>query len=160
MSRTPIFALLALGLALVPAARGDDKADDAKGIALKVTAAGAALFDVRDAKGLALTYTDDARLDMYQKESDGGPLKVENRTGRAEIQGYYEELFKNDTAIHARSSVDAARFLGDDLVEFAGVFEPNTEAAEPLKIPYHQIRIRQGDTWKVVLMQIFIIPKK
>src|SRR4051794_35509698 len=75
MTCKPITAALVLTLGSVlasaPAARADEKDDEAKAIARKVTTAGAALFDARDAKGLALTYTDDARLEIYSKDSAG-----------------------------------------------------------------------------------------
>jgi hypothetical protein len=157
---TALALMLTSILPLAPA-RADAKDDEAKAIATKVTAAGAAMFDSRDAKGLAQTYTDDGRLEIYSRESgDGSTLKVETRVGRAEVQGYYETLFKNESPIHAKNIVQAARFLGDDMIEFAGVFEPDSEAAEPLKLPFHQVRIRTGDSWKVVSMQVFVIPKK
>jgi hypothetical protein len=163
---TPALALalalaLGLGLALAPAAaRADDKADDAKAIAVKVTTAGAAMFDARDAKGLAMTYTDDARLEVFGKDRETGSLKVETKVGRAEIEGYYESLFKNTGEIHAKNTVEHARRLDADLITFSGVFEPNAESAEPLKVPFTQVRTREGDAWKIVSLQIFIVLKK
>jgi hypothetical protein len=155
-------SVLALTLAaVVLPVRADDKADDPKAVATKVTSAGAAMFDARDAKGLSQTYTDDARLEVYSKESgDGSSLKIETRVGQAEVKAYYDELFKMDGAVHARNTVEAARYIGDDLLEFAGIFEPNTEAVEPLKLPFHQLRKRSGDSWKIVSLQLFIVPKK
>lgn len=159
--RLPPTALaLALGFCALSAGRADDPADDPKAVALKVTAAGAAMFDARDAKGLALTYADDARLDVYSKEKGSTALKVETKVGRAEIQAFYEELFKNPGQVHARSTVEHARRLDDDVIAFSGVFEPNTENAEPLKLPFTQVRARQGDAWKIVSLQLFILPQK
>lgn len=162
MSRKLMLAPLTvcLALAAAPAVRADDKADEAKAIAAKVTAAGAALFDARDAKGLALTYTDDARLDVFSKEANSSNLKVETHVGRAEIQAYYEKFFKETGAIHARNTVEHARRLDADLITFSGVFEPNTEAAESIKLPFNQVRARHGDAWKVVSLQLFIVPQK
>ena len=153
----PAALAVALALALAPAARAED---DAKAIAVKVTAAGAAMFDARDAKGLAGTYVDDARLDVFSRPKDATTLKVETKVGRAEIQAYYEELFKNNDPVHAKSTVETARQLDDDTVMFSGVFSPNTEAAEPLKLAFTQVRSRQGGEWKIVALQIFAIPLK
>lgn len=162
MSRPP-FARLAAVLAVTLAAataRADDPADEARRVAVKVTTAGAALFDARDAKGLALTYAEDARLEVIIRDKDSGELKTETKVGRAEIQGYYQELFKSDHAIHARNTVEHARLLADDLLTISGVFEPNTEAADPLKLPFLQLRARRGGEWRVVSLQVFFIPGK
>jgi ketosteroid isomerase-like protein len=162
MSRQTLALALALGLglALAPAgARAGDKEDDVKAIAVKVTTAGAALFDARDAKGLAMTYTDDALLDVFRKDETGS-LKVETKVGRAEIQGYYESLFKSMETIHAKNTIEYARRLDADVITFSGVFEPNAESAEGLKLPFIQVRTREGDAWKVVSLQLFIVPRK
>jgi hypothetical protein len=152
---------LALGLAvaLTLPAVADDSADEAKVIAVKATSAGAAMFDARDAKGLALTYTEDARVEIFNRESTGA-MKVEIKTGRAEIEGYYESLFKNSGAVHAKNTIEHARKIDADLIAFSGVFEPNSESAEPLKLPFMQVRIRQGDHWKILSLQLFVVPQK
>jgi ketosteroid isomerase-like protein len=155
MSR-PLALTLCLTLLATPALRADDQ-DDPKAIAVKVTAAGAALFDARDAQGLAQTYADDARLDIYSKDKDTGALKLETKVGRAEIQASYEMMFKTLETIHARSTIEHARRLDADLIAFSGVFEPNTESTEPLKLPFTQVRARHGDSWKIVSLQLFIV---
>jgi hypothetical protein len=163
MTCKPIHPPLALALGLVlasaPSARADEKDDEARAIARKVATAGAAMFDARDAKGLALTYTEDARLEIYGKDS-AGALKVENKVGRAEIEAYYAEHFKNTGAINAQNTIDHARWLDSDLITFTGTFVPDTKAEEPLRLPFTQVRVRQGDAWKIVSLQLFIIPKK
>ncbi|MCA1685481.1 MAG: hypothetical protein LC745_05750, partial [Planctomycetia bacterium] len=81
---------LAAGLALVLTnAAADAPGDDARKVAAKLTAAGAALFDARDAKSLALTYAEDARLEIISKDKDTGELKTETKVGRPEIEAYY-----------------------------------------------------------------------
>src|SRR4051794_17042813 len=103
-----------LALALAPAAR----ADEARAIAEKVTKAGAALFDARDAKGLAATYTENARIEVISRGKDTGALKTEVKIGRTEIESYYENLFKNNNPVHARNTVEFARAIGPDLITF------------------------------------------
>jgi ketosteroid isomerase-like protein len=151
---------VALSLAAGRAAMSRAVDDPAKEIAVKVTTAGAAMFNARDAKGLALTYTDDARLEIYSRDNATGSLKTETRVGRADIESYYASLFKSDDVPHARNTVEHARLIEPDLLTIIGVFEPNTEAAEPLKLPFVQVRARQGDSWKIVNLQIFILPQK
>lgn len=162
MSRFTLAAapLVLFGLAVIPAVRGEDKADDARAIAVKVTSAGAAMFDARDAKGLALTYTDDARIEVYSREQGATTLKTETVVGRAEIQAKYEEMFKGSGQIHSRNTIEYARQVDAETIMFSGYFVPNTEDGDPLKLPFNQIRVRQGDAWKIVSLQLFIIPQK
>ena len=146
--------------AAVQGARAQGDGDAARGIAGKATAEGAAMFDLRDAKGLSMTYTDDARLEVYSRESGGEGLKTEIRTGRADIQSYYENLFKSTITIHARNTVEHARLIEPGMLTISGVFEPNTESAEALKVPFIQVRTKQGESWKIVNLQLFIMPQK
>ncbi len=163
MSRAPI-ARLAFGLivtlAAAAAARADDPAEEARRVAVKVTTAGAALFDARDAKGLSLTYVEDARLEVSIRDKDSGELKTETKVGRTEIEGYYQELFKSDRAPHARNTVEHARLLGDDLLTISGFFELDTEAAESMKLPFLQVRARRGGEWRVLSLQVFVLFRK
>jgi hypothetical protein len=132
-------------------------ADEARDLAEKATRAGEALFNVRDAKGLAATYTEAARLDVISREKDTGVLKVETRIGRAEIESFYESLFKGGQQPHAQNTIEFARTIGDDLLTFTGVFIPDTEAAEPLRLPFVQVREKQGDVWRIVSLQLFVV---
>ena len=158
MTRTPPF-LLAAGLALTLSA-APSKAEDAKQVAVKVTTAGAAMFDARDAKGLALSYAEDGRLEVISKEKDSGELKTETKVGRNEIEAYYRELFKSDDVIHARNTVESARLLDAELLTITGIFEPNTESGTPLKLPFIQVRVRRGGEWRIVSLQLFIVPQE
>src|SRR4051812_14474222 len=105
----------ALGLALVIPAAVARAEDDARQIAVKLTTAGAALFDARDAKGLAKTYAEDARLEIIGRDKDTGDLKTETKVGRAEVESYYQQHFNPSGAIHARNTVEHARLLDPDL---------------------------------------------
>jgi hypothetical protein len=155
----PLAAVLALVLAGATA-KAADPADDAREIAVKLTTAGAAMFDARDAKGLALTYNGDARLEIISKDKNSGELKTDTRVGRTEIEAYYAELFKSDTALHARNTVEFARRIDPDLLLISGVFEPNTESADPMKLPFVQVRTRQDGAWRIVSLQLFFVPQK
>jgi hypothetical protein len=155
--------VLALTLAMITApglAPVSEEKDDAKDIAVKVTTAGALMFDMRDAKGLAATYTDDARLEIIGRDAESSPLKIETKTGRAEIEAYYENHFKGDSPIHAKNTVEHARLLEPDVLLISGSFVPDTQAENPLKLPFVQVRQRVGDAWKIVNIQVFILLKK
>jgi hypothetical protein len=152
-------AALALALALASPAGADGPGDEAREVATRVTRAGAAMFDAEDAKGLAATYLDDARLDVISRDGETGALKVETRKGRAEIQDYYESLFRDDRSgrrRHARNTVEYARLAGPDLLVISGVFEPDAEADDPLKLPFTQVRAREGGAWRIVRLQVMV----
>ena len=95
-ANSPVLVVAGLALVALTVAAAPD--EDAKQVAVKVTTAGAALFDARDAKGLALTYAEDARLEIIIKDKDSGELKTETKVGRAEIEAYYQELFQVRTS--------------------------------------------------------------
>jgi hypothetical protein len=148
-----------LTLALAPAARADEPGNDAKDIAIKITSAGAALFDARDAKGLAATYAEESRIDIISKDNDTGSLKIESSQGRTEIEAYYKKLFEGSQRIHARNTVEYARLAGPSLLVISGVFVPDTEADEPLKLPFTQVRIKQDGAWRIVRLQV-VVPSR
>lgn len=157
MVRLPAGAFTAvLMLTSLASAQTDDQA---KAIAVKVTTAGAAAFDTKDAKAMAATYTDDAQLHWVTRNKDSSAIETESKRGRAEIEAFYVELFKGADAFHAKNTVEYARWISDDLLMIAGVFEPDTQSAEPMKLPFVQIRIRQGDAWRIMSLQVFFAPK-
>ncbi len=156
---------LALAFALVFTApvfvrAADPKDDEAKAIAVKVTTAGATLFDAKDAAALAATFTEEARLEVTFKGKDDATSKNEIKQGRSRIEAYYRELFKGDAAFHAKNTVEYARAIGPDMILFAGTFVPDAQAAEPWKIAFVQVRSKHGEDWKVVNMQVFVILDK
>jgi hypothetical protein len=67
--RHPIFVALALLLAL-SAARADEPSDEALQFAQRLTTAGAAAFDTKDAKAMAAYYTDAAQLFIVSTDKD------------------------------------------------------------------------------------------
>ena len=87
---------LAVALALVSLApglvRGDDREDEAKKIAVKITTEGAATFDTQNASAMAAYYAEDARLSLVIRSNEG--FKTEYHNGRAEIENAYDKLFE------------------------------------------------------------------
>jgi hypothetical protein len=151
-------AALTLSLAAAGPARGDDPDRET---AVKALNAGAAMFTAKDAKGLAATYDADAVLTLVGKDKDTGELKTAVKRGRGEIEAYYrDELFKPDSTYHAKNNVEYVRRVAPDLLMIAGYFEPDTESADPMKIPFVQVRQKQGDTWRITSLQAFIILEK
>lgn len=154
MNRLMLAALVVL-LPVSRFARADDAAEATK-LAVKLTAAGAATFDTKDARAMAASYLEDAQLEIVSKDKDTGAIKSENRSGRAEIEDYYRELFKNAGAIHSRNEVEYARRVDPDLLVIAGVFHPDL-TSEDLKVPFVQVRQRHGEKWLISRIQIFVV---
>jgi hypothetical protein len=154
---TPAALAAALTLALVsPAAARADDAD--RDIAVKALTAGAALFTAKDAPGIAATYDKDAVLTLFGKDKDTGELKSQVKHGRGEVEAYYrDDVFKSDSTYHAKNTVEYVRRVAPDLLLIAGYFEPDTESTKPMKLPFVQLRQKQGDVWRVMNLQVYII---
>jgi hypothetical protein len=138
-------AILALVLLAPPA----PQAEDAPTVAKKLLETGAALFDAKDAASLAATFTEDA--EVYAFTSEGGP-KVEKRTGRAEIESLYRDLFKGDGSFHARNDIESATFGNPSTLIIQGKFSINA-GTEP--IPFVQVRVKQDGQWRMRTLQLF-----
>jgi ketosteroid isomerase-like protein len=133
-------------------------ADEAMKLARKLTEDGAAKFSKADAKAMAADYTEDAIV-FLQGKNDAG-YSVKEYDGRAEIERLYADFFKEPATIKAKNTVDYAKFLAPDLLVIAGTFEPNQLAAKPMKLPFYQVRVKQGDQWPIHSVRIFVLPEK
>jgi hypothetical protein len=149
---------IAATLGLSRAAMADDA--EAKAIAVKVTTAGAALFDAKDAAALAATYVEGAKIELIGKDESSKEYRAELKQGRIEIEAYYKELFKNDPTFHSKSTVEFAQELRPDLILFTGYFIPDTQSADQIRIPFVQTRVKQGENWKILSLKIFVILEK
>lgn len=141
---------------MVPA-KGQD-VDDAAQLAKKLTEEGATTFNTANAKAMAAYYTDDAKVFLESKNDSG--ISVKEYDGRDEIEKFYADLFKNPGTIQAKNRVEYAKLLAPDVLVIAGTFEPNTQDATPLKVPFYQVRIKQADKWLMSSVRIFVIGEK
>jgi ketosteroid isomerase-like protein len=154
--------LLAASLALllvVPAHSRDNTTgpdQEAVGTARQFLDRGAQLYNAKDAKGLADTYTADAEIAIVSKKP--GELKTEFKHGHAEIEPYYRGLFENAGRIEAKNTIEYARLLDRDMVLVAGVFQPDIH--DKLKVPFVQVRVKQGDRWLIMSMRIFLVERQ
>lgn len=159
--RKPLVLVLAIaaGAVVVPStfADGETKNDEAMTLAKKLTREGAATFNRMDAEAMAAYYTDDAIVFVEGKKD--GEHSVKEYDGRTAIEGLYADLFKDQATIQAENHVEYARFLAPDVLVIAGTFEPNQLAADPLKIPFYQVRVKRGDKWLIHSLRIFVLPK-
>ena len=133
-------------------------ADEAMKLATKMTEEGAATFSKADAKAMAAYYTEDAIVFLQSKSDDGHSVKEYD--GKAEIERLYADLFKEPKTIRAKNTVEYARLLAPDLLVIAGTFEPNQLAAKPMKVPFYQVRVKQGEKWLIHSLRVFVLPEK
>jgi hypothetical protein len=155
MTRTTLTALAVTFSLVTGTARADD--DEAKATAETLLAAGAWLFDAKDAGGLADTDTDDAVVAGLTRDTDTRKVKVDVVRGRAVIEKTYRDLFKGDATFHARNTVRHAHKVAPDVLVIAGQFEPDAQAGDPVKVLFAQVRVRQGDAWKVASLELLLL---
>jgi hypothetical protein len=153
------FAALGLAACFVVTVQGQDQgADEAMKLARKLTEQGAATFNTANAKAMADYYTADAKVTMHGRNDQG--ISPKEYDGREEIQGLYADVFKNRGTIRSKNTVEYARLLASDVLVIAGTFEPNLDADKPLKVPFYQVRLKQGDKWLINNLQIFVVGEK
>jgi ketosteroid isomerase-like protein len=148
-----VFAI-ALGVFVIVPAWGQN-ADEAVQLARKLTEEGAATFNTANAKAMAAYYTDDAKVFLESRNDNG--LSVKEYNGREDIEKLYADLFKNPGTIQSKNTVEYAKLLAPELLVIAGTFEPNTLDPKPLKVPFYQVRIKQGDKWLMSSVRIFVV---
>jgi hypothetical protein len=148
-----------LGAVLVVTVQGQGQgADEAMKLAKKLTEEGAATFNTANAKAMADSYTADATVCLQSRNDQG--ISVKEYDGREEIQGLYADLFKDRGTIRSKNTVEYARLLASDVLVIAGTFEPDLDADKPLKVPFYQVRLRQGDKWLINSLRIFVVAEK
>jgi len=154
-----IAAGLVLSALFVVSVQGQDQgADEAMKLAKKLTEAGAATFNTANAKAMAAYYTEDAKV-FLQSRGDSG-ISIKEYDGRGEIEGLYADLFKDPGTIQSKNTVEYAKLLASDVLVIAGTFEPNQNAANPLKVPFYQVRLKQGDRWLINSLRVFVVAEK
>jgi hypothetical protein len=152
---TALCAIVAITLAAPVAAQEDG---EAMKLARKLTTEGASTFNTANAKAMAEYYTDDAKIFLEIKNESG--ISVKEYNGRDEIEQAYVDLFKDRGTIQSKNTVEYAKLLAPDLLVIAGVFEPGLDAANPLKVPFYQVRVKHGEKWLMSSLRIFAIGGK
>ena len=138
----------------------DDAAKDAKAIAQDILTKGAALFDTHDAAAMAATYTENAEILLYTKENEGS-IKVDSYHGRAEIKEGYAKIFRATPDVsHARNVVEAAHFIGPDTLAINRTFHFQTDKDNTISFSFIQVRVKQGDAWRILHLQSFVFAEK
>lgn len=159
---TRIGMILAVGvLALLPPspARAQTPSDtDAKALAQSILDKGSALFDARDASGLAATYTLDATVTIYSKEQGSTLYSTQIKEGRGAIESLYRDTFNNQSArTTSKNTVEFARLVAPDLLIIQGYFNP--DISKESRWPFVQVRTKQGEAWRMLSLQLFLTPQ-
>ncbi len=124
---------------------------EAEQIAEKFLKAGSDLFDAKDAAGLANTYSENGEI-LIIGEKDG-EITEDIKAGRAEIERFYGEYFKDKGAIDSENAVEFARMIAPEILVVHGKFQPNTGEA---KLPFVQLRVKHGDKWLMSKLWLFL----
>ena len=145
----------ALTAALPPAERFPAAPQsEAEQIASRVLKAGSDLFDAKNAGALAATYTDDGMVHLISKSEDQ-QYKDDIKRGRADIEQFYRDLFREAGPIDSENTIEFARLIAPDLLVIHGRFRPNIGQSE---IPFVQMRVKQGPEWLIKKLWIFLSP--
>lgn len=148
----PLFVSTFL-LATPPAA-----AEDPVAVANQILTAGAALFDKHDAAVMAATYVENGTIELFVKDRDSDSYKRDLYSGRDAIQEGYTKAFKDATpSMKSRNVVDSARFIAPTVLLIQGTFQPDTNKADTVQ--FVQVRVRDGGDWKILSMQLYVLPK-
>lgn len=146
---------LAMTLGLLIAASPAAFAEDARTLATEILNKGSATFDSRDAKALADTYTEGAKLTLVVKDRDSGTWKSLGKEGRAEIEESYRDLFKNGgEPTTSRNTVEFATRVAPDLLVIQGTFEPDVTRGK--KYTFVQERTEQGGRWLISNLRLYV----
>lgn len=148
--------LMAATLLLTPAVAQAQENAQAKRLAQEILDEGSALFDTRDPAAMAATYTEDAVIQAFGKDQGTGGYKVETRSGRAEIEALYRDLFKDRAdRTTSKNTVRFAERIGSDLLVIHGHFAPDVSQGSIW--PFVQVRRKQGDAWRMMSLQLFLV---
>jgi hypothetical protein len=133
-------------------------AEDPLVVSKELLTAGARLFDKHDAATMAATYVENGEVELYLKNRDSDTYKRDLYSGRTAIQEGYAKVFENATpTMKSRNVVDSARFIAPTVLVIQGTFQPDTNKVDT--VPFVQIRVRDGGEWKILSMQLYVLPK-
>jgi hypothetical protein len=157
--KTRITRIVAITAALitVSAAFAQDS-DEAMRLAKKLTEEGSITFNTANAQAMSAYYSGDAKF--YFQSTDSNGVTVKEYNGRDEIERFYVDLFKDGGTIRSKNTVEYAKKLNVETLVIAGTFIPNEAAADPISIPFYQVRVKQNDKWLIHSLRIFYLPAK
>ncbi len=144
---------LAAALTTTEKAQGSPPSE-AEQIANRLLKAGSDLFDAKNASALAATYTGDGQVHVFSRSEDQ-QYKEDVKRGRADIEQFYRDLFRDSGPIDSENTVEVARLIAPDLLVIHGRFRLNTGQSE---FPFVQMRVKQGPEWLIKELWLFLSP--
>jgi hypothetical protein len=150
---------LALAISLAAGVTASAQEKDARKLAQEILDKGATLFDTHDATAMAATYTDDAELELIDKDSSSGEVKINLKKDRPEIEDFYRELFKDaKEKTTSRNTVEFARFVTPEIMVMHGVFQ--LDVTKEGKYPFVQMRVKKADKWVIKSLQFYLFSQE
>ena len=147
--------LLILGLVLSAPLPAHAFEEDAKAQAQAVLDKGSALYDKKDAAVMAATYTEDAQILWIAKEENSSDIALNPKKGRAEIESFYREVYKDSTEkTTSKNVVQFARLVTPEILVIHGTFQPEVDKSG--MYPFVQTRVKRGDKWLIKTLQFFV----
>jgi RNA polymerase sigma factor (sigma-70 family) len=139
--------------AIAPVRRRVPPRPEAEIIAERVLTLGAKLFNAKDSAALAASYTEDGTIRLMGNED--GRQREEIKRGRAEVEQFYRDYFREAASIQSENIVEFARLVTPDLLIIHGRFRPDRGARE---VPFVQMRYKQDDKWLTNTLWLFLQP--
>ena len=140
--------------AFPPARRHVTPRSEAERLAERILDLGSKLFNAKDSAALAATYTEDGTIHLMGQED--GQQREEMKRGRAEVEQFYQDAFREAGSIHSENKVEFARLVSPELLIIHGQFHPN-RGTKPL--PFVQLRVKQADKWLTKTLWLFLTPE-
>lgn len=138
---------------MLPARRQAPPRSEAEIIAERILDHGSRLFNAKDSEALAATYTEEGTIRLMANEGDHP--REEIRTGRAEVERFYRDYFRDATSLNSQNTVEYARLVSPELLIIHGRFSPD-RGLRPL--PFVQMRRKHNDKWLTDTLWLFVQP--
>ena len=124
----------------------------AMSVARQVLTTGAAMVAIGDYAGVAGQFTDDGEL-VTKSTKATGPSEVQTFRGADQLLTWFKviEALRGFTVVN---NVEYARFVAPDLLYITGTLELTSPEQQTTRLPFTQIRIQEGASWKIINYQI------
>gem|GEM_PF-2298851 len=124
----------------------------AMSVARQVLTTGAAMVALGDSEGVAGQFTDDGEL-VTKSTKNAGPPEVQIFRGADQLLKWFKivEGLRGFTVVN---NVEYARLVAPDLLYITGTLELTSPEQQTTRLPFTQVRVQEGASWKIVNYQI------
>ncbi|NDE15262.1 hypothetical protein EBZ80_10070 [bacterium] len=124
----------------------------AMSVARQVLTTGAAMVALGDSEGVAGQFTDDGEL-VTKSTKNAGPPEVQIFRGADQLLKWFKivEGLRGFTVVN---NVEYARLVAPDLLYITGTLELTSPEQQTTGLPFTQVRVQEGASWKIVNYQI------